>query len=339
MLSDKASDGQMRASSIDGEVTFGGWLRDWLNLCVVRGLRPTTVDGYRGVIRLYVPEELLARPLPEIRPTDLNALYGRLLVSGRHYGNGGLSPRTVRLLHAILAKALADAVRLELLDRNPARSADPPSRRSSRPRVFPIWSPTELRRFLAVARSDELYAAYHIAGTTGLRRGEVLGLRWADVDLERAELRVVQALTVVGWEVRVGPPKTDRSRRLIALDRESVAVLRAHRRTVEARIGLSDTFDEDALVFTRRNGEPVNPNYFTHHFRRMVTDSGLRRIRFHDLRHSHATHLLQANVHPKIVSERLGHASIGITLDLYTHALPSLQREAAEAVARLFDSR
>jgi integrase len=238
-------------------------------------------------------------------------------------------------VHTLLQKALSDAVRLEILEKNPALAADAPSRRASRSPVFSTWSPTELGVFLEASKKDEHYPALHLAAFTGLRRSELLGLRWCDLDLEHGELHVVQTVVQVGWQAEFGLPKTERSRRLVALDRQTVNVLREHRRQVEAAVGGSGKVDKDALVFAAPDGAPIHPALFGYRFQRLIKDAGVRRIRFHDLRHMHATHALRAGVHPKIVSERLGHSSISITLDIYSHALPSMQKEAAETIAAL----
>ena len=199
--------------------------------------------------------------------------------------------------------------------------------------MFPTWTPDEVRRFLAATKGDPWYPALHLAACTGLRRCEVLGLRWSDIDLESAELQVVQTIVMVGWEPEVSEPKTRNSRRRVALDCHTVEVLRSHQeREAQARAG---SLEPTAFAFPGPAGGPAHPGHFSSHFQSLVARSGLRRIRFHDLRHSHATHALQAGIHPKIVSERLGHASVALTLDLYSHSMPTLQREAAEVVASL----
>ena len=319
---------------LSGEWTFGRWLEEWLTLCRIRGLRQTTIEGYRRVIDLYIAPSLSDAVLGDIRPRQLNALYAQLLTSGRRNSSGGLSPRTVRFAHTVVNRALADAVKHGMIDRNPAAAADPPSRRASRPPAFRTWTPAELRRFLVASRSDPWYPALYLAATTGLRRGELLGLRWGDLDLEAAELQVVQAVVQIGSEVELSEPKTDSSRRRVALDRETADVLRSHLRASEARAG-SDRLEATSLVFPGRRGGPMNPELFSGRFRRLVKRSGLPTIRFHDLRHSHASHALAAGVHPKVVSERLGHTSVVITLDIYSHVLPTLQHDAAETVAAL----
>jgi integrase len=221
-----------------------------------------------------------------------------------------------------------------MIDRNAAQVADPPTRRASQARIFPTWTPEELGRFLSSAKDDPWYPALHLAATTGLRRGELLGLRWCDLDLDTGELQVVQSVVQVRWEPVVTAPKTRSSRRRIALDRTTVEVLQAHRRVAEANAP-GGSLDASSLVFPGRTGAPQNPDLFSGRFQRLVKKSGLRRIRFHDLRHGHATNALRCGVSPKIVAERLGHSSVVMTLDLYSHAIPSLQREAAEVIASL----
>jgi integrase len=287
------------------------------------------------MISLYVPENLLLIHLDRIDARDLDGLYDRLLTRGRRDGKGGLSPRTVRYVHTVLSRAFADGIRHGLLKANPAKGAYPPSPRAARSPVFPVWSAKELQRFLAFARDDPHYAAFRLAAMTGLRRSELLGLRWCDLDLERGQLQVLQTVVVIGREVCIGLPKTDRSRRLVAVDIETVTVLRAHRDALLARLGEVTSLDDETLVFTKAGGGAIHPVLFTYYFQRCAQAAGVRKIRFHDLRHTHATLALQAGIHPKIVSERLGHSSISITLDTYSHALPSMQTEAAETIAAL----
>jgi integrase len=305
------------------------WLDEWLELCTCRGLRPSTIESYRTMLGLHVDDALAATRLPLVTARNLNDLYGRLLRDGRRDGNGGLAARTVRYLHTLLNKALADAVRVGHVPINPAAAADPPSPRATRAPVFPVWSPRELARFLESAKADPHYVAFYVAAATGLRRGELLGLRWCDIDHVARELHVVQAVVEVAHEARISPPKTERSRRLVALDAKTCELLAAD------RAARANGVDEHSLVFCTDDGAPIHPALFSYYFQRRVRLAGVRRIRLHDLRHTHATHALRAGVHPKVVSERLGHSTITITLDTYSHVLPSMQREAAEAVAAL----
>ncbi len=308
------------------------WLDEWLELCERRGLRSSTIASYRTMLRLHIDDRFGQTPLSEITASQINRLYGRLLREGRRDGGGGLSARTVRYFHTVLNKALADAVRAGHATRNPAALADPPSPKAARPRVFPVWSPEELTQYLLATKSDRHYLAFHVAATTGLRRGELLGLRWCDVDCEARQLHVVQTLVEAAHKPIFGLPKTERSRRVVALDARTTELLAAARAAAECRRG---GFDERGVVFTTAEGKPIHPAVFSYYFQRSVHRAGVTRIRLHDLRHTHATHALQVGIHPKVVSERLGHSTITITLDIYMHVLPSMQRDAAEAVAAL----
>lgn len=317
-------------------VTLGEYFSLWLKLCEGRGLRPATVASYRTMVRLAIVPELGEVPLQSVTARLLNSLYHRLLLSGRQDGRGGLSARTVRYVHAILRKGFADAVRLGYAHTNPTLMADPPTARAAKARQFPTWSPADLRRFLESAREHRYHAAFYLAAASGMRRGELLGLRWCDVDLDGGQLSVIQCVIEVAHVVQIGPPKSERSRRLIALDGKTVAVLAEHKQAREAeRLKRGAQLDSHDLVFSRADGSPIRPTCFSNAFNRRVTVANVPRIRLHDLRHTHATLALRAHVHPKIVSERLGHSTVAITLDIYSHSVPSLQREAAEAIGAL----
>jgi integrase len=198
------------------------------------------------------------------------------------------------------------------------------------------WSADELRRFLEHVRADRLYAAWRLAATTGMRRGELLGLRWRDVDLDTARLSIVQTLIEGKEAPRFSEPKTDHGRRSIALDAETVAALREHRkRQVEERLAWGPAYQDHGLVLSREDGSPIWPRTFSRGFGRHAEDAELPTIRLHDLRHTHATLALSAGIHPKVVSERLGHSTVSITLDTYSHAIPAMQEDAAAKVAAL----
>jgi integrase len=287
------------------------------------------------MVALYVPDWLKQTRTDLVTPAQLDALYEELLAHGRRDGQGGLSPRTVRYVHTVLRLALSRAWRHGLTATNPALAAEPPSARAAQSHAFTVWSPLELRRFLAAARHHPHYAAFHLAASTGLRRGELLGLRWTDLNLDQAYLQVIQNVVRVGSSVLVQTPKSSSSRRRVDLDRQTVDVLRSHEVLQRAHFkGRDGNFYTD-FVFSTKPGAPMHPELMSYLFNRAVRVAGEKRIRFHDLRHTHATHALQAGIHPKIVSERLGHSSVSITLDTYSHVLPSMQRDAAEAVAAL----
>jgi integrase len=198
------------------------------------------------------------------------------------------------------------------------------------------WTAAELRRFLAHVEGERLYGAWVVAATTGMRRGEVLALRWRDVDLTLGRLSISQQVTTLGNRPVVSSPKTAKSRRLVALDPATVEALRGHRvAQAEERLLMGPGYRDEDLVFAWPDGRPIHPDVFSQWFDRHLQAAGLPRIRLHDLRHTHATLALAAGIHPKVVSERLGHSTISITPDTYSHVSPGLQEEAAVRVADL----
>jgi integrase len=315
------------------KLTLGAFLVDeWLP-AIRASVRPTTLQHYSSYVTVHVVPKIGRLQLSRVGPAQLNAFYAGLLADGRADGGGGLSPKSVRHIHGCLHKALQDAVRWGHLARNPADAADPPVPRTVEMKV---WSPAELRAFLAAVGGDRLYAAWLLLATTGMRRGEVLGLRWADVDLERRRLSVVRQPTTVNYQVTVSEPKTAKGRRSVALDALTAKALRAHRaQQSKERLANASIWRESGLVFTLEDGSPLHPHRFTAWFEQRRLATGLPRIRLHDIRHSYATAALSAGVAAKVVSERLGHANVSITLDTYSHVLPALQEDAADKVAAL----
>jgi integrase len=309
---------------------------DWFPAIRV-SVRPTTWEHYHRSFRNYIRPTIGRTLLPNVTPTRLNAFYADLLESGRcnpDASTPGLSPKTVKHVHTMLHKALEDAVRWGHLARNPVSLATPPQPRTPEMKV---WTPEQLRAFLESQRSHRLYAAWLLIVTTGMRRGEVLGLSWDHVDLSRGRLSVVRSLTVVTYgRVEFSEPKTAKGRRSIALDPTTVAALKAHRKQQQAQqLAVGPLWQHTGLAFTREDGSPIHPHHFTRSFGVLAREAELPRIRLHDLRHSYATAALSAGIPAKVVSERLGHASVAITLDTYSHVNPEMQEEAAHTVARL----
>ena len=315
--------------------TVAVYLSSWLDAQRAR-LRPSTLASYDGNVKAHIIPALGPVPLQRLTAGHLDVLYADLLQNGRTDGRGGLGPRTVRYVHVILKRALSDAVRKSRLVRNPADQADPPSASASKATALRTWTAAEVRMFLAHVHDDRLYAAWLMAATTGMRRGELLGLRWRDLDLEAGRAKIVQTLISQASGPAVSQPKTAKGRRSVALDPATVAALKAHRtRQNSERLALGPTYEGRDLVFCREDGSPVWPRSFSRGFDRLAEAAGLPRIRLHDLRHTHATLALEGGVHPLVVSERLGHSKVSITLDTYSHVTPALEEDAAAKVAAL----
>lgn len=313
--------------------TVADFLAEWLG-SIRASVRPTTWATYEALSRGLIVPALGTVPLQRLSASQLNGFYADLLERGRRNGRGGLSPRTVHHVHVTMHKALADALRWQVVSRNVAAQATPPRQVPKEPRT---WTAAELRSFLAHVEGDRLYPAFLLAATTGVRRGELLGLAWRSLDLGAGRLSVVQTLVSVRYAMHLSTPKTAKGRRSVALDPATVGTLRAHRvAMLEERLALGlGTPGADDLVFTALDGSPLHPMRFSERFGRLVRSAGLPRLSLHGLRHTHATLALQAGVHPKVVSERLGHSTIAVTLDTYSHAIPALEEEAAAKVAAL----
>jgi integrase len=296
-------------------------------------LRPSTFDSYERNIKNHVLPRLGSIPLQRLTAEDLDAFYADLLASGRLNGKSkGLSAKSVRYIHTIVRKALADAHRKGTVVRNVADVADPPKPSAGTKPEMRAWAAEQLRQFLEEIADHRFFAAYFLAANTGMRRGEVLGLRWQDVDLERSRLSIRQALVNIAYKLQLTDVKTQGSRRVVDLDERTVAVLRSWRKgQLEEQLLVGRRADDAALVFSQPDGAPVHPDYFSQVFERHVAGSSLPRIRLHDLRHTHATILLKASVPVKVVSERLGHASPAFTMAVYQHVLPVMQADAAVA--------
>jgi integrase len=218
-----------------------------------------------------------------------------------------------------------------LIARNPAVPAEKP-----KPKVREIhpWSAEETARFLEAAQGDRLYAAFVLMATVGMRRGETLGVRWDDLDLDRGALSIRRALVLVGNKPSFSEPKTDAGRRSVPLATQTITALRAHRRTqAEERLAFGDVYVDQDLVFAQEDGSAIHPDRLLDAFHRIAAAAGLRRSRPHDLRHGWATRALEAGVPAKVVQEILGHASAMVTLDIYSHVVPSMRTDAAQLVA------
>lgn len=308
--------------------TFGQYLDFWLDHARGR-VRTKTWEGYECLIRVHAKPALGEVALTHLSPLQIQALYSQLLAK-----EPPLSGGTVLNLHLVITQALSQAVRWDFLTKNPAAGAQPPRPKRKETTVIDIAGS---ERILQAAAGTRLEAPAAIAIATGMRRGEILGLYWSDLSKDYASAQVSRTLQwTVGSGLSFERPKTARSRRMIVLPEFLRPFLERQRDDQDRRQAASGDWEESGLVIDRTNGIPWDPRSFTSTWRRFLTSAGFPRVRFHDLRHCHATMMLQQGVHPKIVSERLGHASIGITLDVYSHVLPSMQQDAADAFDEIF---
>jgi integrase len=318
------------------KLTVAQWLAQWCESYVSMHTTLRTQESYNSIVKHHLVPALGSILLSQLQPQHIQKYYAKVLLSGRCDGRGGLSARSVLYHHRIISEALDHAVKMGLAARNVANVVDPPRVAKAKLNVL---KPDELSTFLNAARETPYYVYYCTLLYTGLRRGEALALKWGNVDLLGAELQVVETAFKLGnGTYVVKEPKTPHSCRLISLPPSLAVLLRQYRSDQELlRHKMGKSLNDNDFVFTNYDGTPLDPNIVTRTFSRILKKAELPHIRLHDLRHTHATLMLKAGVHPKIVSERLGHANIGITLDTYSHVLPGLQEAAAEKFDRLLD--
>jgi integrase len=311
-------------------LTVGAYLTELWLPSMASQVRATTLGGYRHNVRAYIVPRLGDIPLQRLSTARVGAFYGELVASGGQKGRP-LSPKTVRYVHTTLRRALRDAVADGLVVRNVAAQARPP--RARRVEMH-TWTAAEVGAFLASVREDRLYAAWLLLATLGLRRGELLGLRWPDVDLTSGRIAIRNTLVMVDGKPAMAEPKTAKGRRSLTLAPQVLEAVRVHRAHQAAeRLSWGADYTDSGLVVTTEDGRPMHPESLSSLFVRQAKRAGLSPIRLHDLRHSVASILLAKGVHPKVVSEQLGHATIALTLDTYSHVIPSLQQEAAGVIA------
>jgi integrase len=321
---------QHGAYTAPSKITVAEFLRnEWLP-AKTPTIEGTTLGTYRSDIQSKIVPALGTRPLQQVTPAEINNLYADL-------ASRGLAAKTIRNVHGVLHRALRDAARWGLVARNVADLADPP--KTVRPEIK-TWTATEVRSFLAATSEDRLSAMWIVMASTGMRRSEVLGLRWPSVDFEARRVAVVDTVVNINHQatLRLRETKTAGSRRTVALDASTTAALKSHRtRQIAERLRAGTAWrNEHDLVFCREDGTLLRPNWVTTTFQRTAMKQGLEPIGPHGLRHTWATLALQAGVPAKVVSERLGHSSVGMTLDRYSHVLPTMQEDAAEAVGQIF---
>lgn len=309
-------------------LTVGAYLERWLRDSAKESLRPRTFIGYEMIVRTHLTPALGAIPLRKLAPGDVQAYL-------RRKSEDGLSARTCQYHRAILRSALSEAERWELVGRNVCKLIRPAT--VTRPEIRPL-SPDQARQFLEGIKGDRLEALYCVALAAGLRQGEALGLNWDDVDFEGATFTVNATLQKYDGGFHLDPPKTERSRRTISLPPVLIEGLRRHGlRQKEEKLHAGPHWREDGwnLIFRTETGEPLNGSNVTHTFQSSLKRLGLPKQRFHDLRHAAATFLLIQGVPMRAVMSILGHSTMSVTSDTYSHVLPELHKDAAERMGEL----
>jgi integrase len=310
--------------------TLAQFLDEWLEF-IKPSIAPRTHERYAEICRKNIIPQLGALTLAGLKTDRIDAGFTKALIEGRRDGKGGLSPRTVHHMRRVLIKALNQAVTWERLARNPAIGTATPKIERRKMLAYDAAQTAEL---LAAMRSTRMFVPVLLAVMCGLRRGEFAALRWRNVELGDylRLIAIVESAEQTKEGVRYKEPKSGRAR-TVALSSTVLAELKAHRaRQAEELLKLGHRPDEDGFVVAQADGRPIQPQSLTHEWFRLLGQTSLPRIRFHDLRHTHATQMLASGVHPKVASERLGHSTIGVTLDLYSHVMPGMQADAAEQV-------
>ncbi|GMA51830.1 site-specific integrase [Alicyclobacillus contaminans] len=303
---------------------FGEYMREWMQ-DKRSTLREDTFRSYSWLVNGHIIPKLGNVELAKLTPKHIQDCYRKM-----QQGDKALSNRSVQFAHAIIRQALDRAVKWGWLARNVADAVDPP--RVER-REYKIWTAEQALQFLESAKSEDsrYWIGFFLAIMTGMRQGEILALRWKDVDFTNQVAIVNGTLKWIDGQPLIKEPKTEKSRRAVALSTETVNALRKHKaKQTKERLKMGAEYQDHDLVIARPNGYYMHPKTFDDAWYRALKKSGLPRIRFHDLRHTHASLMLLQGVHPKIVSERLGHSTITITMDTYSHLVPGLQREVAQ---------
>ena len=308
------------------KLTYREFMEKWMGIKQTN-VKKNTYGTYKGLIDRHILPEIGHVEVAKLNAMLIEEFYAKLIRAGK------LSDGNVQKIHTIIKDSLNKAVVWDLILKNPAAQVE-------RPKVskkeIKVWENPEIDIFLEAAKVYRYRTAFLLALTTGMRQGEILGLRWKDIDFKKSTLSIVQTLSHDGKELSIGA-KTTAGNRVIAIDRNTLSELSKHRaKQKEEMMANRNVYTDLDLVFCRTLGTQLPPRDLSKCFERAMFKAKVKKIRFHDMRHTHATLLLLQNVNPKIVSERLGHANVRITLDTYSHLLPNMQADTAEAFGKIF---
>jgi integrase len=305
------------------KITVSTYMSDWLERHSAN-VAPKTTEGYASMIRNYIKPSLGHVPLQRLEPVNIADMYLELK-------ERGLSSSTIGHTHRTLTKSLGDALKLRLLKVNPVLSVSPPRQQRKQP---DMWTTEQFKTFLRVAEENEFRDFFELAALTGMRRSEIAGLNWDNVELVKANLRVVGNLQrITGSGLVEGRPKSSSSRRNIALSRRGVELLKkVQRESLERQLAAGEAWKASGYVFTDEAGRPYDSGRATKEFKKLAGSAALPPLSLHSLRHLHASLLLMSGTHVKVVSERLGHSSVAFTMDVYGHLMPGMQEQAAKLI-------
>lgn len=320
---------------IEADMKFKDWISYWLNDCKVNTIERTTLENYRRNIKNHIIPWLGNIKLKDISVKELQQFYNYLYEEGREDGTGGLNPRTVQRIHTIINSALKHAVRCEVITKNVAQYVI--KRKMKKHQIDP-YTPEELKKFINLIKDEDLYPIFMTSAFTGLRRGEVLALRWQDVDLNNRIINVKKSIGQVKVNqqekkriIELKDTKTESSKRCIPIDNVLVEVLTNHRKQ-QIEVGFKygiESYNTNNLVFCEKDGSFINPSKYTNEFIRVIEENKLRRIRLHDLRHTYASILLNEGVGHNSIKDLLGHSTVVTTLDIYAHTNIAELRKAS----------
>ncbi|TCS80341.1 site-specific integrase [Tepidibacillus fermentans] len=309
------------------KLTLGDYLYQWLENYAKVNTAPRTYEGYEMIIKKHIIPSLGHITLDNLKPLHIQRYYSDKLSHGRTDGTGGLSAQTVLHHHRVLKEALEQAVKWQLIVRNVADAVEPP-----RPKKVQMvtLNKQEISKLLETAKDSPFFPIIFTAIYTGMRRGEILGLRWRDINFHNRVISVRQTLQAVKGKGLIFKEPKNGKERTVSIPDSLIDLLKKQKiKQNENKLRFGPAYNDFDLVFAQPNGNPFQPSELSRGFNKIIKKAEITPIRFHDLRHTHATLLLEQGVHPKIVSERLGHSSINITLDTYSHVLPNMQEEAA----------
>jgi len=307
-------------------LTVEEYLNLWISEYAETNVKPKTYRSYKDTVEKYLIPNLGRKKLEKLTPVEIQSYLNIKIKEGE------LSNTTILYHYKVLKQSLNQAIKWQLLNYNPCNAVDPPKKSKKEMKVLDEF---EIELLLDHVKKEKIYLPVLLALTTGMRRGEICGLKWSDVDFINNVIYVSKALQMIEGTLTLVEPKTQKSNRSVAVPENVMEVLKAERKKqIEYRMILGETYKNNNFVCSWDDGRPINPDYISKTFPKIRRKLGLE-VRFHDLRHTHATMLLKQNIHPKVVQERLGHSSIGITMDTYSHVSPDMQKEAAKKIGNI----